>query len=59
VIPNKRNIPGVINKYKLKGKDHMKATNINIFFEVKKEIIAEKAGKTSIIKVIKVVSLLV
>lgn len=36
----------------------MKATNINIFFEIKKEIIAEQAGKASIKRVIKVVSLL-
>ncbi|MEH7502289.1 hypothetical protein V7152_09730 [Neobacillus drentensis] len=37
----------------------MKAININNSFDVKKEIIAVKAGKTSINKVIKVVSLLV
>lgn len=45
--------------YKLAGKDHMKAININNFLDVKKEIIAVIAGKTSINKVNKVVSLFV
>ena len=41
----------VIVTYKLIGNDHMKAININVFFDIKEEMIAKQAGRHNMKKV--------
>jgi hypothetical protein len=50
---------GVIATYKLIGNDHMKATIINTFLDIKEGMMAKQAGRQSIINVFNMDSILV